>query len=149
MKKIINTKIIFFFCNDNKIYNRFFLFQSKLQTNTLYTVYRGNPVIVRLGDLNLERNDDGAQPQVINIAQIIVHPNYKPPQLYNDIALIKLNRKVSFNKNVRPACLNVKREIDGKKVTATGWGAINYGKIRFKLYQTFCYFVYQYLYTFL
>ncbi len=85
-------------------------------------------MIVRIGDLNLERDDDGAQPQNINVAKVTVHPNYKPPQLYNDIALLKLGRKISFNKNLRPACLNTKHEINSPKVVATGWGSRNYGK---------------------
>lgn len=84
-------------------------------------------MVVRLGDLNLEEENDGAKPQTVNVASVTVHPNYKPPQIYHDIALIKLARKVTFDKNLRPACLQVKREVYADKVVATGWGSTNYG----------------------
>lgn len=58
-------------------------------------VFRIPPDIVRLGDQNLIRQDDNAQPQEYQIANVIVHPEYRHSSNYFDIALIRLNRQVT------------------------------------------------------
>lgn len=59
--------------------------------------------------------------------EIIVHPDYISTSKYNDIALIRLNKEVKFNDHIRPACLYNNGNINSRKVTATGWGSIEYG----------------------
>jgi len=81
----------------------------------------GAPVKVRLGDLDLRRNDDGVTPVDVDIELILKHPNYVNQNKYNDIALIKLKQIVSFNKYIRPACLWNKNRQE-HNVIATGWG---------------------------
>lgn len=78
--------------------------------------------------MNLEKDDDGAQPQIIGVQEIIVNPRYKHPQLYHDIALIRMSRRVYFNKMLRPACLYPTHDLNVEKAVATGWGSTNYGK---------------------
>jgi hypothetical protein len=64
----------------------------------------------------------------VEISEIIVHPDYKPPQKYNDLALLKLARDIRFNSKIRPACLPVVSPPSDMKAVATGWGKIQYCK---------------------
>lgn len=75
------------------------------------------------------RNDDGAHPVDYGVAEVIPHPDYKPPSKYNDIGLLKLSRRVSFQKHIRPACLYLDERLSSSKAVATGWGRIFYGKV--------------------
>lgn len=58
------------------------------------------PDTIRLGDQNLIRTDDKAEPQDFHIADVIVHPDYKHSSHYNDIALIKLDRQIRYTTNI-------------------------------------------------
>jgi hypothetical protein len=48
---------------------------------------------VRVGDKNLQNSNDGANPQEFGVKKIFVHPDYKIPIKYNDIALLQLTKK--------------------------------------------------------
>lgn len=80
-----------------------------------------------------ERTDHdhpGARPQLIAVAERIKHPEYKPPLKYNDIALLRLAKDMSFEEGfVRPACLGTepRSEQRHKTATATGWGLTEWG----------------------
>lgn len=50
-----------------------------------------NSLVVRVGDKNLQRDDDGAKPQSFGVKKVIVHPEYKTGIKYHDIALMQLN----------------------------------------------------------
>lgn len=89
-------------------------------------MFSGAPVLVRLGELDLSQNEDGAEPEDYDIDRIIVHPDYRYPQKYNDIALLKLKRTVRFTKFITPACLYTKDNIPQRKALATGWGKTDY-----------------------
>lgn len=82
------------------------------------------PVIVRLGDKNIDNSvRDGADPIDVPIRRIHKYPDYKPPIVYHDIALIELASDVSFTSSIRAACLWGKPNFPGyDKVVATGWG---------------------------
>ncbi|XP_017781532.1 PREDICTED: venom protease-like isoform X1 [Nicrophorus vespilloides] len=86
----------------------------------------GDVKYVRLGDLNLEKTDDKAEPQDFTVKRTIKHPEYKHPIQYNDIALIELDRDVIINDYVIPACLNTDRDTPST-FTATGWGHLKFG----------------------
>lgn len=49
--------------------------------------------IARVGDRNLQKEDDGATPQEFAVKNIMIHPEYKTGMKYNDIALMQLDRK--------------------------------------------------------
>lgn len=83
----------------------------------------------RLGELNYLTDTDDARPKDYKIVQRVIHPNYKNPMLYNDIALFRLEEDVTFSPYVRPICLNVDPYMQSttpQKVIATGWGQINH-----------------------
>lgn len=87
---------------------------------------------VLLGDLNYASKKDKSKPQVYSIIQRVVHPNYKPPSRYHDIALLKLNTTVTMSAFVRPTCLNTlpldKVMPKTKKGVITGWGQTDVGQ---------------------
>ncbi|XP_050421565.1 venom protease-like [Adelges cooleyi] len=82
---------------------------------------------VRLGDLNIDTDTDNARPSNYEIVKRVIHPNYQPPSLYNDIALFRLNKNVEFSSYVRPLCLNIDRSLTPTRAVATGWGQIQSG----------------------
>jgi len=58
-----------------------------------------------------------------NPSEWISHPDYNDNSLSNDIALIKLSRKVTYNDRIRPVCLpNGRTPVIGTTGTVTGWG---------------------------
>ncbi|XP_050433760.1 phenoloxidase-activating enzyme-like isoform X2 [Adelges cooleyi] len=64
--------------------------------------------VVRLGDLNLDRNvSDGASPQDVSIAKIIVHESFNIENYTNDIALLKLETPITFKDGIKPICLPI------------------------------------------
>lgn len=84
--------------------------------------------MVRLGVNNI-LGDGG---QNIDVEKIILHPDYKPPACYNDIALIKIVEGIKLGPNLRPACIfSVDTTVNepNKLVTATGWGRTGYGML--------------------
>lgn len=70
----------------------FGLYQTQL---TVLYIISTPPDTVRLGDQNLVRQDDNAQPQDYQVANVIVHPDYRHSSNYNDIALIRLSTQVT------------------------------------------------------
>lgn len=54
---------------------------------------------MRLGDLNLDNKvNDGAEPVDIPISRIITHEQYNQRDITNDIALLKMEKRASFNR---------------------------------------------------
>ncbi|CAB3365097.1 Hypothetical predicted protein [Cloeon dipterum] len=88
--------------------------------------------VVRLGDLEISNDQDGARPQMIPVAERIQHSEYKLPGRYNDIALLRLARDATFDAFVRPACLHRVKQLPGPgeqiKFIATGWGRVGYSE---------------------
>lgn len=66
---------------------------------------REQPNVVRLGQVNLATNGPDETGQDIQIAEIIMHPNYVPRWNYHDIALLRLAQNATMSENVYPACL--------------------------------------------
>ncbi|CAG9792313.1 unnamed protein product [Diatraea saccharalis] len=91
---------------------------------------RGSPVLpetrnVILGKYNLVGGD--ISPQEKGVHQIIVHNEFNPSKLDNDIALIKLKSEVTFSDYVQPACVwysdaNKKLPSGTLYGTVVGWG---------------------------
>lgn len=90
----------------------------------------GRAAWVRLGDLNLVSDRDGAKVQEIKVVQRIRNPQYKRPLEYHDIALLQLEKDAEFNAFVRPACLPYSLPDIGtqNKAIATGWGRVEWAE---------------------
>lgn len=91
--------------------------------------YRPPPDIISVGEKDLIHTNIYTTLQDFGVELIIGHPEYKPNQLYNDIALIKLDKNNTITEKVRPACLWQGNSINFTVVTATGYGVTAFGKI--------------------
>lgn len=81
----------------------------------------GKASVVRVGLVNqLETSNM----QEIQISQIISHPAYESKTKYNDIVLFKLASSITFNPNVRPACLNTESNLAWDKAIVIGFGQV-------------------------
>eukprot|EP00102_Acyrthosiphon_pisum_P023739 XP_016660949.1 PREDICTED: venom serine protease Bi-VSP-like [Acyrthosiphon pisum] len=110
-------------CSGSLISNRWIL-------STVGCERLGNTTVVqwaRLGGLNYSSETDDARPTDYQIDQRIVHPDFRKPSLYNDIALFHLDQDVEFSSYVRPMCLNADpnwQSSASQIVISTGWGPI-------------------------
>lgn len=102
-------------------------------------VFSGEAKWALLGDLDISTIKDKAQPKTYRIIQRYVHPNYRLPDNYNDIALFRLNETVKFTPFIRPICLHTSLKIppSEKDISATGWGLIGTGNILFFFFISF------------
>lgn len=102
------------------------------------------PTIVRIGLINvnttvsaaaparaaavagIDGSDEDVRGVTLEIAQIIVHPQYQRPRIYHDIALLRLNQSVALNNTMRPACLHTDPDDlqAAGDLWVTGWGLI-------------------------
>ncbi|XP_063587070.1 proclotting enzyme-like isoform X2 [Penaeus indicus] len=56
-----------------------------------------------------------------------IHADYDSYNIYNDIAVIKLPRAVTFTDTIRPICLPTSADtMEGAVATATGWGTLSF-----------------------
>ncbi|XP_037025151.1 uncharacterized protein LOC119066670 [Bradysia coprophila] len=95
-------------------------------------------VLIQLGRNNLKVS--GPNSQEFEAFKIIPHPNYNISNLRNDIAIISLATKVTFNDYVQPICLWSANKIDlsevvGKPGTVVGFGVTKTDKIAYTLQQ--------------
>ncbi|KAG7177755.1 venom protease-like [Homarus americanus] len=90
--------------------------------------------IVRLGEHDYNTASDEAVPKDYTIDKVVLHPEFKFPASYHDLALVKLDRQVIIQGHIRPVCLpwgeDTKTQLEGQKVTLTGWGNTAYGGSR-------------------
>ena len=61
------------------------------------------------------------------IKKVYTHPKFHDVKIgspLNDVALLKLERKVNFSSTLRPICLNTELDLKRENVTASGWGLL-------------------------
>ncbi|XP_049785880.1 serine protease Hayan-like [Schistocerca cancellata] len=78
------------------------------------------PLRVQIGTLEIPPTE--GSDSMYGVKDVVVHPGYKRPYYANDIALLRLDRRVQFSDSVFPACLYAEGG-DPPTLTATGWGA--------------------------
>ncbi|XP_026808312.1 venom protease-like isoform X2 [Rhopalosiphum maidis] len=83
----------------------------------------------RLGDLNIILTTDDARPKDYRIVRQVIHPCFKPPSNYNDIALFQLEKNVEFSEYVMPICLNSDPSLEPQMQVATSWGKPSYESV--------------------
>ncbi|XP_070507431.1 serine protease snake-like [Chironomus tepperi] len=88
---------------------------------------RKRPDVVRIGDVDLNVNEIESNPQEVAIGNVIVHPEYKHPIKYHDLALFELSVPVIFSKGVHPACLYQSNEHPSTYLEVLGYGQISFG----------------------
>lgn len=93
--------------------------------------------------------------QVSAVSHVIIHENYEPRSMKNDLAIMKLKHSVRFGQWVRPTCLPMKGRASregpwgpapGTRCIAVGWGAIKeHGRDRNN--QVVCFFLNYFLFS--
>ncbi|KAL4705221.1 hypothetical protein ACJJTC_000219 [Scirpophaga incertulas] len=83
--------------------------------------------VVRLGELDLEREDEGATPTDVLIQEKIKHEEYSPTAFTNDIAILLLERDVPFTQLIKPICIPKDSELRARSFEnynpiIAGWG---------------------------
>ncbi|EZA47437.1 hypothetical protein DMN91_005410 [Ooceraea biroi] len=108
-----------------------------------HCVYQQNDLYkVRIGDLDLKNDYDGATPFEDFIERKTIHPRYDPKTITNDIAILKTTRDVPFSPTLHPVCLPVDeynryRNLDNSFPFVIGWGSIYFrGPASSQLLQT-------------
>ncbi|CAL1684473.1 unnamed protein product [Lasius platythorax] len=97
---------------------------------------------VRIGDLDLNNDNDGATPFEDFIERKVVHPNYNPTTHTNDVAVLKTTRDVPFTSMIHPICLPVDdynryRNLENTYPFIAGWGSVYFrGPTSSRLLQT-------------
>lgn len=82
---------------------------------------------IKLGEHDIRKKSPVEQKHAID--KIIMHPGYDADSANNDMALLRLKKKASINKFVRPACFpdaSVNFS-PGEECYITGWGALKTG----------------------
>ncbi|KPI97653.1 Proclotting enzyme [Papilio xuthus] len=90
-----------------------------------------NLYLVRLGELDLEKEDDGAAPIDVLIKTKIEHENYSRNSLTNDIGVLVLQQDVTFTKLIHPICIPLAPELRSNSYVnynplIAGWGSVSY-----------------------
>ncbi|XP_015183396.1 PREDICTED: uncharacterized protein LOC107070065 isoform X2 [Polistes dominula] len=62
--------------------------------------------------------------QLLRLDRIVLHPDYIDNGFINDIALLRLEKSVTFSDYVRPVCLPQNEPKSGTTCTVTGWGQL-------------------------
>ncbi|KAK9889211.1 hypothetical protein WA026_004490 [Henosepilachna vigintioctopunctata] len=91
---------------------------------------RSDLYLARIGDLDLYSDNDGANPEDILLESARVHENYSNTKFVNDIAILKLSRRVT-NPSVWPICLPVDEPLRSRNFiryqpVVAGWGSTNF-----------------------
>lgn len=98
----------------------------------VYFRFSARQFTVRLGDIDLKRNDEPSAPVTFKVSEIRAHPQFSRVGFYNDIAILVLDGQARKTKYVIPLCLPPpairKEKFAGKRTTVVGWGTTYYGK---------------------
>ena len=83
-------------------------------------------------DLVENRRARNTKRLVVKIGEYIIHPEFRAPSTYNDIALLRLERKVPLSRSILPACLPQPqyRLENIANMTTLGWGLLGHGRMK-------------------
>ncbi|XP_025602997.2 proclotting enzyme-like [Athalia rosae] len=79
---------------------------------------------VRLGDYNI-RTSTEVRHLERRVRRIVRHRGFDTRTLYNDVAILTLDKPVPFTEQIRPVCLPTGSQLyTGKTATVIGWGSL-------------------------
>lgn len=88
---------------------------------------KASDLIVRLGEYDFSKVNETKYMDV-GVAAIKVYPRFSEQNYENDLSLVQLAEKVTYNAFVRPVCLPQPGEFyEGETGIVTGWGTLSYG----------------------
>ncbi|KAG8201919.1 hypothetical protein JTE90_027396 [Oedothorax gibbosus] len=91
-------------------------------------------MVIRLGEWDTQNTDEFMPHEDYGVEEIKIHPSYKKNNLFNDIAVVRLNKDVKFKPNIDTACLpQDDDDFTGQECVATGWGTDAYKSGTFSL----------------
>lgn len=122
----IMDQIYYFNCAGSIISERYILTAAHCIANI-----EGNKLkIARIGTVEVPESVTRPNPAIdYNVEQVKVHEQFKRKAKLNDIALVKLERSLSWTDFIRPACLYLKGN-DPELLYVTGWGDLGVGLSR-------------------
>ncbi|XP_076750488.1 chymotrypsin-1-like [Xylocopa sonorina] len=108
------------FCTGSIIDERFILTAASCFTQPEVQ----NDTTVRAGSYQLDRWYTDYRTESINI-----HPNFDPDNMVNDIALVRVDRDITFDYNVQPIELASSNDTyEGSRAVFSGWGVTGMGQ---------------------
>ncbi|XP_071960226.1 mannan-binding lectin serine protease 1-like [Antedon mediterranea] len=132
MARLYHTRVKRFFCGASILNYEWIITAAHcLADKGDFKITRNEDLVIWVGDhdeLTMGRDEEKFQ-----VEEIISHENFDQKTFDNDIALIKLSRKIkTFTEYVKPVCLpskSVVKEISGpgKLVRVMGWGRLEEG----------------------
>lgn len=88
---------------------------------------------MRLGDIDLKRDDEPSAPVTFKVSEIRAHQRFSRVGFYNDIAIFVLDRPARKSKYVIPLCIPPAQlqneKFAGQRTTVVGWGTTFYGMV--------------------
>ncbi|KAJ3639884.1 hypothetical protein Zmor_003255 [Zophobas morio] len=120
-----------FWCGGSLITARHVLTAAHCTRDSRQRPFAARQFSVRLGDIDLKRNDEPSSPITFKVSEIRAHPQFSRVGFYNDIAVLVLDKPARKSKYVIPLCLpppELQTErFAGRKTTVVGWGTTFYG----------------------
>jgi len=115
------------FCSGSLVYRDFILTTAHCFNAKNYT---GKDFIVVVGKSSLNETID--QTDIYLVSDLIIHPQYNTTTVQNDIAFLKLVKKVDLNDKVKLICLPSSSSLTdlvyNKLIMGLGWGRISAGQ---------------------
>lgn len=88
--------------------------------------------VVRLGENEIDNDNDGATPVDILVEKVLPHPTYNAGTKMDDIGLVKLQQSVQFTRYIQPICLPKPIDMRSQSFVkyfpfVAGWGTTTVG----------------------
>ncbi|XP_054156203.1 phenoloxidase-activating factor 2-like, partial [Oppia nitens] len=93
-----------------------------------YAYSKQYELVVRLGEWDTQHTNEFYAHEDYTVESVAMHPNFRNGSLWNDIAVLTLNKKVEFKPHIDSICLptSTQDNFDGMDCVTTGWGKSAY-----------------------
>lgn len=81
-------------------------------------------VRVKAGEWQLGSTNEPLPFQLVGVKSIDVHPKYNPESGTNNMAIIRLERRLEFATHIGPICISDKDPEKNEQCVTTGWGQL-------------------------